>query len=127
MTQNLVFIDSRVADYQSLITSLSADSEWVVIDGSQDGVLQMQSALVGYRALDSIQLISHGSAGTLYLGSTVLNSSNLLSYQSQLQSIGQTLSETGDILLYGCNVAEGDIGRQFIDSLAAMTQAIFSG
>ena len=123
MTQNLVFIDSRVADYQSLITSLSADSEWVVIDGSQDGVLQMQSALVGYRALDSIQLISHGSAGTLYLGSTVLNSSNLLSYQSQLQSIGQTLSETGDILLYGCNVAEGDIGRQFIDSLAAMTQA----
>ncbi len=38
MTKNLVFIDSRVADYPSLITHLSAGSEWVLIDGNQDGV-----------------------------------------------------------------------------------------
>jgi hypothetical protein len=122
-TKNVFFIDSRVSDYQSLITSLRADSEWVLIDGSRDGVLQMQSALAGHSNLDSIQVISHGSAGTLYLGSTVLGSSNLESYSSQLRSIGSSLTDSGDLLLYGCNVAQGDAGKLFIDSLAAMSQA----
>ncbi|MBK8386285.1 MAG: hypothetical protein IPL11_11755 [Candidatus Accumulibacter sp.] len=36
-TKNVFFIDSRVSDYQSLIASLSADSEWVLIDGSRWG------------------------------------------------------------------------------------------
>jgi Ca2+-binding RTX toxin-like protein len=53
----------------------------------------------------------------------VLDSSNLSSYHSQLQTIGQLLSDTGDLLLYGCNVAKGEIGRLFVDSLATFTQA----
>ncbi|MBK8386284.1 MAG: DUF4347 domain-containing protein [Candidatus Accumulibacter sp.] len=46
------------------------------------------------------------------------------SYSSQLQSIGSSLTDSGDLLLYGCNVAQGDAGKLFIDSLAAaMSQA----
>ena len=64
-TKNIFFIDSRVADYQTLIAGLPVDSEWVLLNAEEDGVLQMQNALTGYRDLDSIQVISHGSTGTL--------------------------------------------------------------
>jgi hypothetical protein len=53
----------------------------------------------------------------------VLDQGNLCSYQQSLQAIGQSLTANGDLLLYGCNVAQGDSGLQFIDSLALITQA----
>lgn len=122
-TKNIVFIDSRVAGYETLIAGLSADTEWYLLDANQDGVDQMQRILAGYSELDSVQVISHGSTGTLHLGSTVLNGDNLSSYQTQLQAIGSSLTVTGDILLYGCNVAQGDVGVSFINSLAQITGA----
>jgi hypothetical protein len=57
------------------------------------------------------------------LGSSVLNDQTLSSYQSQLESIGKSLSDEGDILLYGCNVAEGEAGIDFVRSLAELTSA----
>jgi Ca2+-binding RTX toxin-like protein len=122
-TKNIVFIDSRVAGYETLIAGLSADSEWYLLDAKQDGVDQMHRILAGYSELDSVHVISHGSSGTLYLGSTVLNGDNLTSYQTQLQAIGSSLTETGDILIYGCNVAQGDVGVSFINSLSQITGA----
>ena len=123
MSKNIVFIDSRVSGYQTLIASLSADSEWYLLDATQDGLEQMQRVLECRTALDSIHVVSHGSAGTLYLGSTVLNSGNLHSYESQFRSIGASLTTTGDILLYGCNVAQGTAGAGFVDALARITGA----
>ena len=123
MTSSIVFIDSCVADYQSLIGALPADTEWFLLNAEEDGVVQMARILANYSALDSIQVISHGSTGTLYLGSTVLDSSNLDSYQTQLQAIGSNLTATGDILLYGCNVGAGETGQQFITALAELTGA----
>ena len=123
MSKNIVFIDSRVAGYETLIASLSADSEWHLLDAAQDGLDQMQRVLEGCTGLDSIHIVSHGASGTLYLGSTVLNSNNLGSYQTQLQTIGSRLDATGDILLYGCDVALGEAGVAFVDALARITGA----
>ena len=121
--KTLVFIDSGVSNYQSIVDALSDDTPWVLLDADQDGVLQMQSVLMSYSELDSIQVISHGSVGALCLGSTVLSQSNLSDYASQLQDIGKALTQTGDLLLYGCNVAQGNAGQAFIESIAAATQA----
>lgn len=123
MTKNLVFIDSRVINYQALISTFDADTQWVLLDAAQDGVLQMQAALMGYSGLDSIQIFSHGSPGTLYLGSTTLTNENLASYSGSFASIGASLTESGDILLYGCSVGAGDTGQAFIESLAMATGA----
>jgi pimeloyl-ACP methyl ester carboxylesterase len=73
--------------------------------------------------IDALHLISHGSQGVLYLGSSVLSSDNFSSYMAQYAGIGNTLSPTGDILLYGCNVAQGDTGLAFIQQVAAATAA----
>ncbi|MBK7006204.1 MAG: DUF4347 domain-containing protein [Burkholderiales bacterium] len=77
---------------------------------------QIAAHLQGRTDIDALHLISHGSQGTLYLGSTVLDSGNLASYTSQLANIGSALTNAGDILLYGCNVAQGTRGRHLSSS-----------
>lgn len=122
-THNIYFVDSRVADYQRLVGSLPMDSEWFVLDANRDGIEQMQAILAGYSGLDSIRILSHGSQGALFLGSTVLNNANIDGYSQQLAGIGGSLTSAGDILLYGCNVAQGDVGQSFISALSQYTGA----
>ena len=123
MPKSIIFVDSRVADYQSLIDSFVEPAEVFVLDGTSDGLAQMAVYLQGRTDIDAIHVISHGSQGVLYLGSMGLNSSNVALHGSQLAGIGSSLTQTGDILLYGCNVAQGDVGLHFITSLAQYTGA----
>lgn len=122
-SKSIAFVDSRVANYQSFIDSLTEPFDVFILDGDKDGLDQMAGFLKGRSGLDAIHLVSHGSQGAIYLGSTVLNSGSLVSYQSQLATIGSSLTDAGDILLYGCNVAQGESGLQFINSLAQYTGA----
>ena len=66
---------------------------------------------------------SYGFPGALYLGNAVLNGSNLSDYQTQLELLGASLIDYGDILLYGCNVAQGPTGLSFVNELARITRA----
>ncbi len=122
-TKSIVFVDSRVSNYQSLIASLPETAQVFVLNSDSDGLTQMVSALQGFAGVDAIHVIAHGSQGALCLGSAMLDSGNLASYASQLDSIGHALTDTGDILLYGCKVAQGDAGLQFVTSLAECTGA----
>ena len=119
----VVFIDAQLPNYQALIASLTNNSTYFVLEAQKDGIEQIEQCLAGYSKLDSIQILSHGSQGSLYLGNAVLSNNSLKKYQDQLSNIGSHLNDTGDILLYGCNVAQGDIGLQFIDALAKATAA----
>jgi hypothetical protein len=123
MSSSLLFVDPRVADYQSLLVDLSADVEVFVLNAEEDGVLQMALFLEGRSNLEAIQVLSHGSSGSLLLGSTSLTHDNLTKYDKVLEKIGNSLSESGDILLYGCNVAQGEKGLDFVKNLAMMTGA----
>ena len=65
---SIVFIDSRVAAIESLLTGLAQDVRVVMLDVTQDGVEQIAAALNGITDLSAIHIISHGSQGALYLG-----------------------------------------------------------
>ncbi len=120
---SIIFFDKRVRDYQLLIATLPADSEYALIDTDSDGIHQMANYLAGRHNLDSIQIVSHGDKGSLQLGSTILDANNLMDYEIQLAFIGDALADDGDISLYGCNIASGIEGQAFIEHLAAMTGA----
>ncbi|MCX7086414.1 MAG: DUF4347 domain-containing protein, partial [Methylococcales bacterium] len=126
--QNLLVIDNQVADWQSLISGIGADTAVLVLDSGSDGLTQISDYLASLAGqnlplLQSIQIISHGDAGALQLGSDLINQSNLSSYAKQLSKMGSSLTATGDILLYGCNVAAGQTGLDFISQFAALTNA----
>ena len=123
MASSIVFIDSRVAGYESIVASLEAGCDWALLQPEQDGVEQIRTKLEGYSGLSSIQIVSHGSAGALHLGAGVLSSANLDAHAAELQAIGAALSVDGDILLYGCDVAQGGAGQAFVERLAQLTGA----
>ncbi|MFN9554078.1 MAG: glycosyl hydrolase family 18 protein [Dolichospermum sp.] len=122
-TKTVVFIDPNVTDWQNLVNGVEPGSLVFILDPRQDSVRQITDKLAALTEIDNIQIISHGGEGSLSLGSTQLNSANLNSYSSQLQQWGQSLTTTGDILLYGCDVAGGVIGKAFVQQISQLTGA----
>ncbi|WP_119344705.1 DUF4347 domain-containing protein, partial [Facilibium subflavum] len=121
--KEVIIIDSRVQDPHILIGNVSRDTAIEVILPDEDGVDQVANIMQKYQSLDGLHIISHGNQGELQLGNMTLNSDNLLDYQEQLALWGQSLALTGDILFYGCNVAEGAKGQVFIQQLTELTKA----
>jgi Ca2+-binding RTX toxin-like protein len=119
----IVFFDSRVQDKEVLLTGLAPGTQVVVLDPGQDGLAQIAQALQGLADLDAIHVVSHGASGRLFLGGATLSSANLGDYSDELSAIGAALADGGDLLLYGCNVAAGAVGRRFIERLAGFTGA----
>jgi len=121
--KEVVFIDTRVPDYQTLLKDVSPDAEVVLLSTDKDGVQQIADALAGRHDIDAIHIISHGDSGVLLLGNGPLFEGNLAQYSAQLHSIGDALTADGDILLYGCDVGAGNAGRAFLSQLAGLTGA----
>jgi hypothetical protein len=120
----VVFVDPTVPDYESLLAGMGPNVEVVVLDASRDGVEQIAASLSGRSGIDAIHLISHGDAGTLQLGTGTLNAESMSTrYADEFTTIQQTLSEQADILVYGCNFAEGDVGQAAVARLAELTGA----
>ncbi|WP_167010632.1 Ig-like domain-containing protein [Comamonas sp. Tr-654] len=121
--QEVVFIDGQVSNVGELLAGLSANAEVVVLDPSKDGLQQMADYLKGRENLDAIHLLSHGADGTVQLGNVWLASTNLAEHRAALESIGAALKADGDLMIYGCDVGQGDKGQAFIDQLASITGA----
>ena len=123
MTASIVFVDERVVDLDVLLAGFSPEIEVVLLDAEEDGIEQIAATLAGAENLSAIHIVSHGSPGLLQLGATALSEANLDQYTEELGEIGNALSPTGDLLLYGCDVASGDAGLTFIGSLSEWTKA----
>ncbi len=119
---DLLFIDTNIDNYQSLFEGLNT-TNIILLDGTRNGIEQITETLTKYNEVDSIQIISHGQAGAIQLGSTQLNTSNLDSYSADMAMWSESLRENGDILLLGCNVGAGTIGENFVTNLSQLTNA----
>ena len=127
--REMVFIDSRVADPMGLADELQKQRgngrvfDIVVLEAEANGIEQISDVLAGEEGLAAIHVISHGHAGVIQLGSAHLDSAQLTRDADSIGLWGRSLSVDGDLLLYGCNVAQGESGRQFVNSLARLTLA----
>ncbi|MEO1134451.1 MAG: DUF4347 domain-containing protein, partial [Cyanobacteria bacterium J06639_1] len=121
--REVVFIDDSVDNYQDLLDRVSTQADVVILDRSQDGIAQIGQVLSQYENLDAVHVVSHGDAGSLQLGSTTLDSSNLSHYTDELQQWSNAFSEDADLLFYGCHVGGSPDGLLFVDRLADLTGA----
>jgi Domain of unknown function (DUF4347)/Bacterial pre-peptidase C-terminal domain len=124
----VAFIDSSVTDYQTLINGIDPSTEVVVLDANQDGIQQitdflLQDALICSK-YSAIHIISHGSPGSIQIGSSHLGYDNITGYAGALQQWQNALTADADILLYGCDVANisPDKGEIFLSHLAELTR-----
>jgi hypothetical protein len=117
----IVFIDASLSDYQTLQAGIIEGVKTVIISPDQDGIEQISQILQQHPHITTIHILSHGAPGCLYLGNSQLNLTNIHNYTQQLQQW-----QPQNILLYGCNVAAGDAGAEFIYKLHQITNATIS-
>ncbi len=122
-SKEVLIIDKGVSDYRFFIDNVNKETDVILLERDEDGLMQIASALKAYKELDAIHVISHGEPGRLSLGNTGLDQNSLNSYAEELADVGAALAEDGDLLLYGCNVAEGETGNNFVEHLSMATGA----
>ncbi|MCA9169342.1 MAG: DUF4347 domain-containing protein, partial [Planctomycetales bacterium] len=127
---SIYFVDPGVEDHANLISQLNRagldrdeSTQIVLLDPTRDGIEQITSFLQRQVNLGTVHILSHGDSGMLRLGSTELTAGNLPSYASQLSQWKRALVSGGDILIYGCKVADGTWGMQLVDELSETTGA----
>ncbi|NGZ06273.1 MAG: DUF4347 domain-containing protein, partial [Magnetococcales bacterium] len=121
--KEIIFVDPRVADHQTLLQDLPDSTRVVVLNPNQDGIAQIRQALSGHAEIEAVHIVSHGSPGRLTLGSATLDLLNVDEHAQTLQEWGTALSEQADILIYGCDVASGMTGSAFVQRLGELTGA----
>ncbi|MCP4994071.1 MAG: DUF4347 domain-containing protein, partial [Gammaproteobacteria bacterium] len=128
-TTELVLVDTATDGYQQLVEDLLAQTdesrhlEVVLLDSERSGIDQISETLLAYQELDAVHLISHGSDGTINIGNTTLNAEVLDQNSIKIGAWSEAFSETGDLLIYGCNLAASEAGQTFVDTLAQLTDA----
>ncbi|MGL6340801.1 MAG: DUF4347 domain-containing protein, partial [Waterburya sp.] len=124
----IAFIDSGVSCYATLAQAIKSPTTVVVLDSQIDKVQQITHSLQQGN-YQEVHLISHGSPGCLNLGNTQLSLDTLENYTPDLKTWFSTTSnlsvssQSCTLLIYGCNVASGDAGIEFITKLQQLTGA----
>ncbi|MBD9360635.1 DUF4347 domain-containing protein [Methylomonas fluvii] len=123
----IVFVDTSVQGYESLLNDIKSSDvsdhnlEIITLDSSTDGIQQISQVLAERDNLDAVHIISHGSDGSLDLGNSQLNFDTLIQNQTDISAWGDSFNTNGDMLIYGCNVAETQFGQSFVEYLSGIT------
>jgi hypothetical protein len=119
-TTRLVFIDSQLDHSRVLASGIMPNVRKIVL--KDNGIEQITNTLNNYaksqKSIEAVHIFSHGSPGCLYFGEQPLNRENIEEYKDELS---QWKAE--EILLYGCQVAAGNSGQQFVRQLSQITGA----
>ena len=124
--RSLVVIDQSVKDWRELAVSAPSEAEVLVLDQNQDGISQINKYLddeanQNKNDVQNLAIISEGADGKLLLGNDSLERSNLQDYTDLLSTWQTNLAPGADLLLFGCNVAETEAGKDFIEQLGRIT------
>ena len=119
----VLFVDPRVANWQTLAASVDKSVQVILIDPNRDGISQVTQALQGRSDLKSIQFLTYGSAGQIELGNAPITADALAAAKQQVASWSDHLASNADIEFWGCDVGQGASGQQFVDTVHALTGA----
>ncbi|SDM12851.1 Ig-like domain-containing protein [Oryzisolibacter propanilivorax] len=123
--RDIIFIDSRVQNAATLLKGLPPGAEVMYLKAGEDGLQQMAAALGERGDVGAVHVLAHGSPGQLWLGTTHLDLAALERPQvrADLAALGRGLTADGDLLLYACDLAQGELGARLITALAQWTDA----
>ncbi len=129
VARELILVNGNVQDAEQLLAEFINEHqgrsfEIQFLDPNSDGIQQitdlLNSSPIEYTA---IHVISHGVDAEVQLGSTWLRAENLNQYAAQIASWSDSFSENGDLLFYGCNLAESTTGQNLIENISILTGA----
>jgi Domain of unknown function (DUF4347)/Bacterial Ig domain len=118
-SRSLLFIDSSVAGAERFLRNPGT----YLLDSQGDAIAQISEVLAGLKGVASVQIVSHGRSGGLFLGQDWLDAAGLQSRAGEIRAWQRSLTSDADILLFGCDVAAGSLGRSFVQVLADLSGA----
>lgn len=118
-TRSLVLIDQAVSNPRTFYSTHAGDRVVVARPG-QDLLETLSGALAKYGRFDNVHVVSHGMAGALSFGGQTVDRRLLSQRAAEIARIGEQLPGSAQLLLYGCNVAAGRDGRDFVDAFSTL-------
>ena len=131
--RELIFIDAGAPDYGQFVDDLlkrqaeHRDFDFVLLDSSRNGIAQVTEALSEHQNLDAIHFVSHGNSEGFQLGGTWIDSTSVDRYQGVIAGWQNALAGDADILIYGCDLASSQNGRDLVHQMGALTGADVAG
>jgi hypothetical protein len=146
MNKQIIFVDSSVQDYQSLIQGIDP-AQIVILNENSSAIDQITNALATQKDIEAVHILSHGSEGSLTAGpgpntpllnigsepsgSGVLRLTSNAVGQAGFVIYNQPISSTAgvkttfDFFAYNASIGSGADGLSFflIDGNASPTQA----
>ncbi len=118
----LTVIDTSIVDWEILREAVK-QGEILLLDQGSDPLDLMLAKAAEMKTIDTLNIISHGASGKLKFDSGAISWESLEANREKWEELARFMSHAGDIQLFGCNIAEGDKGKAFVEKLAAMTGA----
>lgn len=120
----LVIVDSRITALAQFAAGLQPGAQMLVVEPSQDAIAQISQFLTHHPGFQSLHLVGHGQPGQLQLGRTPLTTTSLQGRASAIQTWSAAFTTPNfDLLIYGCNVAQGGVGQALLRTFAILTGA----
>ncbi|MGB0560696.1 MAG: DUF4347 domain-containing protein [Spirulinaceae cyanobacterium] len=120
----LVVVDPRVDSVDQLVAGIETGAQVLVLDRAEAAIPQITRFLAHHPGFKSLHLIGHGQPGAMQLGAGILDRAELLNYQAAVRSWSAAFESSHfDLLLYGCSVAQGESGQDFLATLHDLTGA----
>ncbi|MFK8182804.1 MAG: DUF4347 domain-containing protein [Phormidesmis sp.] len=124
---SVLFINPNVEHYPRLLQGLGIHLSAHVLLHNKDGVEQISQYLNQYKqyaTISTVHIVSHGTPGCLNIGNRELSLDTLSEYKAALEDWFTPHQQPAPKLcLYGCRVAAGDAGEEFIPKLSNITGA----
>lgn len=117
----VAFIARGLADRETLVRALRTGVVLVDLDEDTNGIEQIRNYLAKHSGIGVVHLVTHGKAGFIELGNVSLTYENINSFETELASIGQSLTANAELHIYACDVASTEQGNDFIQTLADLT------
>lgn len=121
---DIVFVDAGLPDLALFLASVPKDAQVVLVDRHESFAAKASAVLAGRTDIGAIHIIAHGSEGQIAIGRDGINPlAHGAASNAGLLAIGKALSADGDLLLYGCDFAQGAAGKAAAAALARITGA----
>ena len=128
ISRSIVFIDAAIDDCQQLAGGVHPNVDVVILRPDVNAIQQITAVLRKNAEIDDVHIVAHGFPGCLFLGNESLSLATVERYAAELgqwfrQPDTTELPQQPTLRIYGCNVAAGDAGAEFLDHLHRLTGA----
>lgn len=122
--RELVIINSSVKDAQAIIDALGDNTDVLFLENGTDALDAINEYLdANGIKYDAIHIVSHGNAGYFVLNGEIIDAQSVANDPASWANIGKHLTNDGDIMIYGCNVAGNLDGQMLVSQIASLTGA----